>query len=1309
MPISDFAMRLFNKLAVSAVLICTSLPSFAISNYINAQSEGELSSFAFTLVIACGVLLLSLLVFVALAVYRKNKLEKSENHHQTTLEKLPSGIVHVGIGGNIIYVNKAAATLLGRDAAKLVNSQFSSGFTAEAEQEVKDALTKKNVSVQVRAKSSNLFLLAQIGPLINHDDHAYTLITLSNQTALKRDFDDVSQKHRHLNHLVDTSQFARVHLNLKDDRFVHEHLFNQYLNIGDSMQEDGYSSPLPVSDFVKYIHSHDLSNWNDALDTASSIGKARISIRMEIVNAGESNLLYMPLDIDIICTDFDGSAVVETSTPEQSVNTLTAKSTELQLQDKAPEAPKRPKASKFTLLLRPELPLEQIKKKLDIVSEERDAMINAIPHPAYSLDKTGKIVWSNSRFDMLLRSILPEIPSKNLLELNPFPEKVMKLHQNISFMSSHQDGMEFSVTTIDNATLHFKLELAFYVSDDRLNEQKHAGMVGVLKDLTDLRLTRQTLKEEEEHSKAQASKLAETQAHVDQLNAQLQEELSSAERLNDELIATQNRAEQTAIQLHQEKERMGRFLELAPVAIATINDNDEIISANKVMLDRLKYTEKELKKGNIYKLFSDPTEAGTAAKYLNKEGKLRDFHVRLVGKDEKIYPGELKVDLFNAEKQEYLFWIVDRSDEQFQRDKFENTLTHSRLPMAILTTGGFTKLNKAACTYFGVEDEEDMFGRSPITPELNESPEVASHLHKELLKLPNSGKVLSMPWAHKVNGKMRPCHATFVPIYKDQVFNCILCIWQDREELRKKELELKTALEAKTKLENEQQTTANELISNREQLDKLSQEHASLKEQLEQSTQAIKNLTERKEALESDTKEAKQAFDDAQASIQQYEKRIAELEEAGNTHQERDKELCEQLEQARTDVSLKEKELSDLHKQLKTLNNDLVKRQQTLDSLTENANKQLSERGELEQEQVEIQQKLEQANSEIAAKAEEASKLEQALKDLESTSDKTIATLKAQHEATLSKAKTDIDAILSAKEGLQQELKKAEGKISDLEKAIEKRANHEKALSEKLRAQETSMTELAKEKNQGSSIIEKAQGKQKALAEELTSVRRDRDSNEQLLKKQKAEQEALVNKLEALESQLAKSQEALAAKSEALKSAERSLKKSNEQLSKVNKKSNAQPAAKEQSAVQAANIDESKPKAETTQAKRSDIASIPLPNNPEIWFDISHFLKEQGPAVSVNDALAGLTKNIEQNIEQTERAIATNKNDDIQISANDLVKLGEKTHSEALMQLIQNIEHDCAKGMFDNVSIRWPATKSGLQKTLRVVYSHLNA
>lgn len=124
---------------------------------------------------------------------------------------------------------------------------------------------------------------------------------------------------------------------------------------------------------------------------------------------------------------------------------------------------------------------------------------------------------------------------------------------------------------------------------------------------------------------------------------------------------------------------------------------------------------------------------------------------------------------------------------------------------------------------------------------------------------------------------------------------------------------------------------------------------------------------------------------------------------------------------------------------------------------------------------------------------------------------------------------------------------------------------------------------------------------------------------------------------------------------------------------------------------------------------RSAIEKLPMPDEPTVWFDLLPYLQSQPQIESLPVALSELMDELENGIENTQSALELDDRREILKSSKILVELANKVNSKALSYQMQSIENDCARGLVDNVSIRWPATKQGLEKTLRVVYSHLHS
>ncbi|MFC4699696.1 PAS domain-containing protein [Glaciecola siphonariae] len=908
-------------------------------------------------------------------------------------------------------------------------------------------------------------------------------------------------------------------------------------------------------------------------------------------------------------------------------------------------------------------------------------------------------------------------------------------------------------------------------------------------------------------------------------------------------VASAENSEELSRALAQAQAYIKKLLELSPVAIGTINADHQILSANRLMTERLKFTEKELKKGNIYKLFSNPEEAGTTAKHLNKRGELKDFHVKLKGADGKNYPGELTVDLIDEEKQEYLFWIIDRADEQFQRDKFENLLQHSTMPMAILTEDGFSKLNQSACDFFNCEDERELFGYTPFSEQFNVSEQASNELAELVNATKQKGTVQSMSWTHKLQGQEVPCEITFAPIYKDQAFDSILCMWTDFRELNKVnkaltqanklfqfaggKLEEKQHLLDEQKLELEETTselnrTTLDLTKVQEDLVSTQTEFTELKQDYETSVKSVEELEKELNTSCELLEGAEKANNDLMAQLESAKGEAEELEKARQTiaeqlikseesyqaardellasekqgnalaaeKQSQDEALQGLLEQVglmQKEIQAKDDEIAKVNAQIAGLESDYLQATESADALSAQLESLKQDTEKAKQEQQALLEKDSEVQTALESKNADLKKLEDAIADLEKKSKQEHenmlaeqAQLKAELEQTMSKlsdsekrledaqamsekekqdkgqynemldalqkeietVKADADkqkeALSESENDWLTEQAQIEEQRNELQSALENAEKRNESLKQELEAQlnafkkaesevqqnvakqaqlqeqfdaaqqeistlqqsiaakekeEQALTQQLKEKqsleDKEQSLIKDAEENQAALAQQLAELEQQYQQSKESLEKEQSSQELLKVKLDTLEQSLINKEQELSAKAEELENAALELSQTKAQL-------------EEQAAQLLAQESTNDP------TVRPDIEKLPLPDRPELWFDIRLYLQSQPQVGSLLASLTQLIEDIDEQIKQAEEAIATNSIPRIMAASSNLVELAKTINSAPLIELTQSVENDCRDGMVDNVSIRWPSTKVALQRSLRAVYEHLN-
>jgi PAS domain-containing protein len=586
--------------------------------------------------------------------------------------------------------------------------------------------------------------------------------------------------------------------------------------------------------------------------------------------------------------------------------------------------------------------------------------------------------------------------------------------------------------------------------------------------------------------------------------------------------------EELTSSLKATKEDIDRVMLLSPVAIGRLNKDHQIISANKSLIKRLKYSEEELKKGNIYKLFSNSKQAELASEQLKEQKLLRDFHAKLIGKNGKDYPGEITIDLVDQEKEEYLFWIINRSDEQFQYEKFEALLQNNQAPVAIVTSEGMTKANRSACQFFNVASDDLLRGIFPYAEKFNDNDEKAEELEKMFQTARDNGGSTSTNWTFEINDKKRPCQIKLIPIFKDNQFDSVLFLWTDLTELQ---LKTNSLIENEAKLKESLAVLDDkqgEVTKLQEQIDKLGKERENIASQLSSAHDEnellrgnVKELTLEKENSSSGKEELQVAIDSLDAQLKDAESNeVALKKELENFIQhiaaleKQQEEASEALAASKTECAEQRDQLEEVNQSLRTLQNDHAEQQAQFEKATV----------ELEKVKTEVQSKAEKLDEcedvifelkrEKEKTADEVSQLNEKVKEQQEILEKAKQNQQAVSQdssAALNQLQEQLDALTSSSEEKQKALvaerQQLQDELSDTQRALQK-ANQSLEEGQQLSEQRAS------EEDAQSSVIDNLK---KQIAELETQANAQRKEllavNEQL----EAQVETEHNKATALE------------------------------------------------------------------------------------------------------------------------------------------------------------------------------------------------
>lgn len=674
--------------------------------------------------------------------------------------------------------------------------------------------------------------------------------------------------------------------------------------------------------------------------------------------------------------------------------------------------------------------LKAAKSQSRIRQQRAKGLLSSTRHALYLLGPDGDIEECNHAFENMFGVHLTDIRGKNIKEADFFPETLKKLHplNDLQFSAvSSGAAKEVELLRGEGDLRYLRVKAQGYKDE----EGKRAGIVGMIEDITE---------------------------HKQTLNA-----------------------------LKEERARFTAILDKAPIAVAMIDNEDHVIQANTVMTDRLGMDQQALKKHSFYQLFHDPNHSGKAAKVLHQTGQLRRFQAKLTGNDGSLHPSELNIDLFDKEKQIYLCWIADITDQQFHQDKFEDLLEHSSMPMAVLEEQGFTHLNPAACQFFSVLDEHELFGLYPYSETLSEDQQASNDLQKVIEQIKKDGKAHSMVWQHKVGKEHLPCQATYVPMFKGPKLVSILCIWMDLRAITKADRERLEAInlhqsaqrqvveqqqllevsqdqlatkarslhDAQNKLHAaEEDITAkiseisdlqqanldvtanlqqlqNDYSASRALLTRTQRSNEELETQLEQSSMKVSGLEKQRNEIADALQYSERQFQQAKVALQESEETTQRLEQEQREHQHEIDSFVGQIHELKGSIQQKDKQINDVSGQIKSLQTQLVSSSEAgekLKFLLINQRK-ASEQAELQHRQLE--HTYQSAQSELTLKARHLEHLQHEMQKFEEMSNQQKGDMQQQQQALAKELEAKQKQLQQTQQILDETKQQAEQEKSD--------------------------------------------------------------------------------------------------------------------------------------------------------------------------------------------------------------------------------------------------------------------------------------
>lgn len=760
-------------------------------------------------------------------------------------------------------------------------------------------------------------------------------------------------------------------------------------------------------------------------------------------------------------------------------------------------------------------------RQLQLQSHKRQqrtkGLLSSSKHSLYLLDADGNIEECNHAFENMFGVHLSDIRGKNIKQAEFFPEELKKLHplgdmQFSSVSSGTAKEIELARSAGDIRALRVKVQ--GYKDDDG----NRAGLVGMIEDVTEFRQTVKALEHERAHFRA--------------------------------------------------------ILDKAPVAIAMIDHEDQVIQTNKVMTDRLGLDEKELKKRSFYQLFNDPNNSGKAAKILHQTGQLRDFQAKLKGQDDSLHPSEINIDIFDKEKQQYLCWIADITDQQFHQDKFQGLLEHSSMPMAVLEEKGFTQLNPAACKFFSAADEYELFGVYPYSDKLSEDEGSSAELQKIIEQIKTDGKAQSMVWQHKVNEEHLPCQATYVPMFKGESLISILCIWTDlraitkadqarleainlhqaaerqvaeqrqllevsqdqlaskakslqdtqsrlhaaEEDISAKQSEISDLQQANQDVTEHLQQLQNDYSASRDLLASTQRSNEELEEQLQQSSVKVTGLEKQRNQIADALQYSERQFQQAKLDLEESEKTTRRLEQEQLDQQQKIDQFVTQIDDLKGSIDEKDQQINAVSGQIKSLQTQLVSSSEAGNKLRELLINQRKASEQAELQHRELEQTYRSAQSELSLKARHLEHLQHEMQKFEEMSNQEKGDMQQQQALLAQELEDKQQQLMQTQQALDETKQQAEQEKADSaeqQRQFEQLQNELKEVEQRTRAQQEQIAEADQQFQQQQLALQKELQEKQQRLQETEQILSEAKQQTEAEKAEKARQQEIFDQLKA--------------------------------------------------------------------------------------------------------------------------------------------------------------------------------------------------
>ena len=472
-------------------------------------------------------------------------------------------------------------------------------------------------------------------------------------------------------------------------------------------------------------------------------------------------------------------------------------------------------------------------------------------------------------------------------------------------------------------------------------------------------------------------------------------------------------------------------------------------------------------------------------------------------------------------------------------------------------------------------------------------------------------------------------------------------------------------------------------------------ECAEQRDELETRNKELRNLQnahdEQEAELEKTSSELASLKDDVQSKtdkLNEFEDQIFSLKREKEKTQDEVSQLTVKVSEQRDVIEQAKQSHLEVHQDS---SNALSELRAQLDSLTKSSEEKqqalLSEREQLQDELSSTQRALQKANQSL----EEGQQLSAQKESEGDAQSSTIEKLKKQIVELENEASSQRKELSAVNEKLASEIASEHNKTESLEASVQESNEEIDALKKQIQAQLETIATFEKQSTHDNA---ERQSSQADLQSKLIEANDTMHSLQSEIDRKEGQHQQLSQELEAQKKRASDYEESVAKAEQVQKELETKLSQAQKQLEQASaSKAGSTPG----------NTKANKP----IQLSRPDVEATELPSKPSTWFDLTAYWSTQSAGTSLTDALLRLFDNIDELIKFGDDATSDGSAQQLIALAQKLSTLSKSINAEPLIDLAQSIEFDCSQGLDDNALLRWYPTRLGLQRSLRVVYDHI--